>query len=499
GSTISPSNAGTLRQSCLIQFSAGVSAPPAISGDIAYFPTWNGRFIALDFKVCEVRWNISVSDIVISFAPLTTLQTSYTRAASRSTPQVDGSVLYFTTLCHALVVAVDRETGEYLASTQINPHELATLTMSPTFYKGKLFVGASSQEEGAAGFTAGYACCSFVGNMAAVEYDKEVREFKTAWNVSMITSGSTLPDWSGVAVWGSQPSIDEARSQVFIATGNVYSVPPEYESCLTDADVNLTNANSTCLPNNILQEAVIALGVETGATKWSRVVSPLDSWTTACGYGASPLNVAVCPGIPGPDADFGMAPTFVSASRWTPSGQDTVIVGQKNGVIHSFSAQNGTLFWSSATSPDGVEGGLIWGIAVDDKRIYFTAVNSNFDTWQVQPSNQTIDNSAFGAVSLLNGSILWETPSPFDSISLVQPSVVNDILFTGRTGQNRTGSYDHTQGGLIAVDKRSGSIIRDYNLDINFHGGIAVQNDYVMFGTGYNGFTGVGGFHVYTL
>lgn len=51
GSTISPSNAGTLRQSCLIQFSAGVSAPPAISGDIAYFPTWNGRFIALDFKV----------------------------------------------------------------------------------------------------------------------------------------------------------------------------------------------------------------------------------------------------------------------------------------------------------------------------------------------------------------------------------------------------------------------------------------------------------------
>lgn len=268
GSTISPSNAGTLRQSCLIQFSAGVSAPPAISGDIACFLTWNGRFIALDFKVCEVRWNISVSDIVISFAPLTTLQTSYTRAASRSTPQVDGSVLYFTTLCHALVVAVDRETGEYLASTQINPHELATLTMSPTFYKGKLFVGASSQEEGAAGFTAGYACCSFVGNMAAVEYDKKAREFKTAWNVSVIISGSTLPGWSGVAVWGSQPSIDEARSQVFIATGNVYSVPPEYESCLTDADVNLTNANSTCLPNNILQEAVIALDVETGAIKW---------------------------------------------------------------------------------------------------------------------------------------------------------------------------------------------------------------------------------------
>lgn len=79
------------------------------------------------------------------------------------------------------------------------------------------------------------------------------------------------------------------------------------------------------------------------------------------------------------------------------------------------------------------------------------------------------------------------------------PTVVNDVLFTGRTGTNKTGSYDLTQGGLIAIDKRSGLIIRDYNLEVNFHGGIAVQNDYVMFGTGYNDFAGIGGFHVYTL
>lgn len=498
-SAIRSSNAGTLRESCRLQFPAGVSAPPAILGDIAYFPTWDGRFVAFDYKSCRVHWNISVSDIITEFAPLTTLQVSYTRAASRSTPQFDGSVLYFTTLAHALVVAIDRETGLYLAATQINPHELATLTMSPTLYKDKLFVGASSQEEAAAGFTPDYACCSFVGNMVAVEYDKSARRFKTVWNISMITAGLTLPGWSGVAVWGSQPSIDEARSQVFVATGNVYSVPPAYEPCLTEADTDITSTNSTCLPENILQEAVLALDIETGAIIWSHVVSPLDSWTMACGYGASPRNVAICPGTPGPDADFGMAPTFVPASRWTPNEQDTVVIGQKNGVIHAFSAQDGIRHWSSATSPDGVEGGLIWGIAVDDKRVYFTAVNSNFDSWQVQPSNRTIDNSAFGALSLLNGSILWEIPSPYDSISFVQPSVINDVLFTGRTGQNKTGSYDLTQGGLIVIDKRSGLMIRDYDLDVNFHGGIAIQNDYVMFGTGYNGFSGVGGLHVYTL
>lgn len=106
----------------------------------------------------------------------------------------------------------------------------------------------------------------------------------------MITARSTLPGWSGNAIWGSQPSIDETRSQVFVATGNVYSVPPEYESCLTDTDANVTTTHTHAYPKGVLQEAVIALVLETGAIKWSRVVSPLDSWTTACGVMALPLN-----------------------------------------------------------------------------------------------------------------------------------------------------------------------------------------------------------------
>lgn len=496
-SAINSFNAGSLKESCLLKYDIGVSAPPAISGDIAYFPTWNGRFVALDYKSCHVRWDINVSNIITEFAPMTTLQTAYTQAVSRSTPQLDGSVLYFTTLAHALLVAVDLQTGALLAVAQINSHELATLTMSPTFYKGRIFVGSSSQEEAAAGFTPGYPCCSFVGNMVAVEFDKSRLQFEVVWNVRMIPP--MFAGWSGVGVWGSQPSIDESRSQVFVATGNVYTAPSEYTSCLQGPESNSTHVNQTCLPDGILQEAVIALDIDTGSIRWLRIVSPLDAWTLACGYGAAPPNKAICPGVPGPDADFGMAPTFVHGSKWTPAGQDLVIIGQKNGILYALSAQSGAFFWSSTTSPDGIEGGNIWGIAVDDERAFFTAVNSNLETWLLQPSNQTIDNSAFGAVSLLDGSILWETQSPFDSISFVQPSVVNDVLFTGRTGQNKSGAYDLTQGGLIAINKRTGAIIKDYHLDVNFHGGIAIQNNYIMFGTGYNNFKGVGGFHVYSL
>ncbi|CAD0083634.1 unnamed protein product [Aureobasidium vineae] len=319
-SAIDSFNAGNLKESCVLQYFKGVSAPPAISGGIAYFPTWDCQFVALDYENCQVLWNISVVDIVTGFAPLTALQTTLTAAVSRSTPQIDGSILYFTTLAHALLVAIDYRTGALLAVMQINPHELATLTMSPTFYKGKIFVGSSSQEEAAAGLVPGYSCCSLVGNMAAIEFNKGTRNFNVIWNVSMILEGPTVPGWSGVGVWGSQLSIDESRSQVFVTTGNVCSVPLEYESCLTDSGSN----NQSCLPNGVLQEAVIAFNIDTGAIRWLRIVSPLDAWTLACGLatgGTSVLhNPAICPGTPGPDADFGMAPTFVPGSKWTPNG-----------------------------------------------------------------------------------------------------------------------------------------------------------------------------------
>jgi outer membrane protein assembly factor BamB len=107
-----------------------------------------------------------------------------------------------------------------------------------------------------------------------------------------------------------------------------------------------------------------------------------------------------------------MMPTFIPSSTSTPHGQDTIVLGQKNGNLYVLSTQAGTPFWVTSTGPDGNVGGLVWGIAVDDSRVYYATLNSNLDTWTVQPSNQAITNSAFGAMDLASGAILWETPSP---------------------------------------------------------------------------------------
>jgi outer membrane protein assembly factor BamB len=159
---ISSSSINSLAKHCQVSYPGGVSATPVVSGDTVYYPTWNGSFVALDYTTCRVLWEISVTEIVTNFAPISQLQANETSPLSRTSPQIDGEILYFGTQTHALVVAVNRLTGQSLGVIQINPHPLAIVTQSPTFYNGVLFVGSSSLEEEAA-IDPGYICCSFVG------------------------------------------------------------------------------------------------------------------------------------------------------------------------------------------------------------------------------------------------------------------------------------------------------------------------------------------------
>jgi hypothetical protein len=145
---------------------------------------------------------------------------------SRTSAAFDGDVLYFGTQTYALLVALNRTTGTALAHLKINTHPYAVLTTSPTVYNHTVLIGASSQDEQAATVIPNYKYCSFVGNMVAASLSQPANTFTTLWNVSMLPLDAADPDlWSDSAVWGSQPSID-TRSQVFIATGNVYSTPP---------------------------------------------------------------------------------------------------------------------------------------------------------------------------------------------------------------------------------------------------------------------------------
>jgi hypothetical protein len=253
-SALNSSNAVSFTQKCHFNYSLGVSATPTVNGEIVYYPTWSGQLIALNYKTCKVQWTVNVTNIIHEYAPVTDLQNKVLQVASRSSPQIDGNTLYFTTLVHALLVAVDLSTGAKLAVIQINPHPVAILTQSPTVYNHRIFIGASSSEESAIDIIPNYPCCSFLGNMAAIDFHRNKSQFSVAWNVSMLPANM---GWSGAAIWGSQPSIDMARSQVFIGTGNVYTLPPAYEECQNQtANISVIASGdvpSTCQPSDVYQ------------------------------------------------------------------------------------------------------------------------------------------------------------------------------------------------------------------------------------------------------
>ena len=300
---VSSSSITSLAPHCKIPYPVGVSATPVVSGDIVFYPTWNGSFVALDYTTCQVLWQINVLDIISGYAPITELQRNYSKAVSRTSPQLDNEVLYFGTIVHALIVAVNRFTGKTLGIIQINPHPLAAVTMSPTLYNGILFVGASSTEE-ATDFLPGYTCCSFVGNFLAMTFDSSNGKFEVLWNLPMIPEIEAARGWSGAGVWGSQPSIDPSHGQVFIATGNTYSIPEVIVEC-QKATQNITAVveglvPDPCLPRDVWQEAVLAIDIEFGIVNWVRKRSPLDAYTEACD---NPANSVECPEIPAPGVD----------------------------------------------------------------------------------------------------------------------------------------------------------------------------------------------------
>ncbi|KAB5518840.1 quinon protein alcohol dehydrogenase-like superfamily [Coniochaeta sp. 2T2.1] len=453
---------------CQIPHAGGVSAIPTIFNNTAFYPTWNGTFVALDYDKCRIKWEINVTAIILAFKPLTPLQTAMLNGpfisgilASRTSPQIDKqtNVLYFATQLHALVVALDVRTGAQLGLTQINAHEAAVATLSPTLYEGILYAGVASAEELAAGSVPGYQCCSFVGNVVALKFDRFAWQFKTVWNLDMLPPRSENPkersDWSGAGVWGSQPAIDPGRRRVFFSTGNVYTAPEAYLNCTDEQFSPTTAQNTSCLPERVWQNAVLALNLLTGEVAWVKRFGPIDVWNLACGtdgIGAQPS----CSWDSGPDYDFGMAPTFVPGKG--KGAKNVLTVGQKSGYLYKLDANTGDIIWATATSPGGITGGLSWGIATDDQRVYFAGINSQSRNWTLQPNygGATVNNSVWGAASLADGRLLWETAAAENFASLAPPTDTGEVLL-------------------------------EYPLNGTFRGGIAVQDEYVLFGTGYKG------------
>ncbi len=388
-------------------------AQPTIAGGRLFFGSGEGTVYAVDAKSGCAYWTFA--------APTTVRSAIVVQKAGAKTLAVFGDI-------DANAYAVDAETGKLAWKRKVEDHRSARVTAAAAYHAGVVYIPVSSVEEVAAGGT-DYKCCTFRGSVVALD----LATGKQIWKAYVIPEVPTSRGMnkngiekfgpSGAGIW-SAPTIDAKLGLLYVGTGDGYSDPAPATS-----------------------DAVVAIDLKTGAIKWSRQLTPGDSWNYSC---ASP-DRANCPEKPGDDLDIGSSPIL----RVIPGGKRVLLVGQKSGVMHGLDPdQKGEIVWQTRVGQGSAIGGIMWGSAADADTVYIP-LSDLFVRKRVAPPGGLF------ALDIATGKLKWSTPAPKPtcagkpgcSQAQIAPStVIPGVAFSG--------SMD---GHLRAYAALDGKIIWDFD------------------------------------
>lgn len=341
------------------------------------------------------------------------------------------------------VYAVDYGDGRVLWATRVDDHPNATITGTPTFYNGRLYVSVSSGEEGARR-RAEYECCTFRGSVVALD----AATGKKVWQSYMATEtpapvgktkdGNNILAPSGMAIWSS-PTIDVVKRRIYVGTGDNYSDPPTKTS-----------------------DAVVALNLDTGKIAWSRQFDRDEVYKIDCGdpprEGCSPPT--------NPEFDLGASPILVRVAPNPPNLPKTrmtpvLILGQKSGLVYAVDPDSeGKLLWHARAGVGGLLGGVQWGPATDGTNVYVAISDLAFQGRSIDPTK----GGGISAYRVSDGTLLWKTPPP--GCGDRRPcSPAQSQAVTAIPGAVFSGSID---GHLRAYATTDGKIIWDFDTARDF-------------------------------
>jgi len=457
---INTSNVNSLAPKWVFTTDGDVSATPAVDADTVYFPDWDGNLYAVDKLTGAEKWKASISDA--SGVPFDKARATPVVTEDKVIVGTQGSI-FFGGGPGGQVLAFNKFTGEPLWATVADSNIAAIITQSATVFDGVVYVGVASQEEALAAFVPDYPL-SFRGSMLALDLDTGA----ILWKTYMAPVGYT-----GNAVWGSSPAIDTKRGQVYIGTGNNYSVPESVLDCVSAA--NSDEETAACLPADDHFDSILALDMKTGAIRWSTRAIPYDAWTVQCIFGGG----SNCPEPAGPDYDFGQAPALFSVK---PSGMgkstDVVGVGQKSGKYWALNPDTGATIWSTQAGPGGTAGGLQWGSAVDGQRVYTANANSNFIPWTL-PDGATTTSGVWSGLDAATGEVLWQITPPDGGSTSGPVTTANGLVF---------GCSLDPDGHMYALNAASGAILWSYASGGSCLSGAAISEGMLFWGSGYSNF-----------
>lgn len=498
-SPISRYTVGNSRLVCKFDSGGEVSGKPSIKDGHGYIVTWNGTLIHFWVPTCQVFWSINISTY-----------TNVSGDISRTTPAINddfGPSIYIGSgqgqYHGAYVLRIHRFTGQLIWWNQIETYWDAQLTKSLHVVEGFVLGGVSSNEESDAAFIPNYTCCNFRGSAFAIRAASGATQSQTY----MIAPGVT----SGAAVTGSNlvANFSNGQYNYWVTTGNLYD----------DRDINVTCMLSppggdpnNCFSNTTLSNSIVKIDAISGDIQCSFRAGFPDVWTVACIVPF--INPENCLAHPGPDADLLQGVQSLRViDPVTGELVDAIGAGSKGGVYWIVRESDCSFIRATQVGPGGVQGGLQWGSAADDKRIYAALSNWNHKNFTLI-NNSVACGGAWVSMDQASGNLLHMTVDPnsaldeecydlqasieagnqtadFDHLSYLSHglgpvTLINDVLFAG----SMTGDM-YAFAATTMMD-----ILWSFNTTGSVNSAPAAWDRYFTFGSGYSRIgDGVGGSH----
>ncbi|KAK9665951.1 hypothetical protein RND81_14G148500 [Saponaria officinalis] len=461
---ISPKTAPNLHLKWKYETQGFISGTPSIYKGTVYFSSFDGNIYAVMEKDGSLVWKQNLHQLTGFNA--TGVFINGTLVVSRATPSIAGDLLVVGMYGPAVVLGLERSSGELVWMSRLDSHPYSLITMSGTYYNGAFYVGVSSLEETAPADQ----CCTFRGSFAKLD----AFTGKIIWQTYMLPDNKGKQgEYAGAAIWGSSPSIDISRNHIYVATGNLYSVPETVEKCQEKQNNQTVPTHpDDCIEADNHFDSILALDLDTGNIEWYHQLGGYDVWFLAC----NDPSVPNCPPGPNPDADFGEAPMLLSVFD-NGHRRDLVVAVQKSGFAWALDRDSGNIVWSTEAGPGGLRGGGIWGAATDETRVYTNIANSDAKNFTLKPSNKVVTSGGWVAIDPKTGTILWSTANPGNATAFSPVSVANGVVFAG--------SFDN-EGTVFGIEAETGSVIWSYKTGFPvYNGGVSVGNGCIYVGNGY--------------
>ena len=211
----------TLKWAFAYQGATSSRVQPALAGGKLFVASDNGELHALDPRTGCTYWTFKAESGVRS-----ALSVGPYKTAGRA-----GYAVFFGDQ-RANAYAVDTVTGQQIWKRKVDEHQAAAITGAIAIQDGKAFVAVQGLNEEGTGGRGQTPCCTFRGNLNALDANTGAFLWKT-YTVDEpklrgrnTRSGQDAFGPAGGGIW-SAPTVDVKRRAVYVSTGNAYADPSQ--------------------------------------------------------------------------------------------------------------------------------------------------------------------------------------------------------------------------------------------------------------------------------